>query len=115
MVDSLQFLVMVETEKNRQDVLNILLNQFMEATQMKSNSCDLKGNWIEIWENQDADPILSKNEEEGFLYYRWRVEVTPLKNGVEEAKQVQLARDLDLCFKSAGFRAVVCANFEDKL
>jgi hypothetical protein len=75
----------------------------------------LRGNWIEVWENKDADQELAEGEKEGFLYYRWRIESTPMKENITEAEQVQLARDLQSCFKSAGFKAVVCANFEDQI
>jgi hypothetical protein len=70
---------------------------------------------IEVWENENFDPSLVKDEGEGFLYYRWRVEATPMKADIGEAEQIQLARDLQSCFVAAGGKAVVCANFEDKV
>jgi len=115
MEKNMQFLIMVDTDKSRREVLKLILDRFSDAIQRKSNSCDLRDNWIEVWENSGADPNLSDSYEKGYLYYKWRVEVTPLKRNISETKQVQLARDLLSCFKAEECKAVVCANFEDKV
>ena len=115
MKENLQFLVMVDTDKDRQWILQRILDRFLDAAKKKSNSCDLRGNWLEIWENEGANSELSKDAENGYLYYKWRIEVTPVAFSVGEDKQVQLAKELASYLKEAGCRVVVCANFEDKL
>ncbi len=114
MEEGLLFLIMVDADRDRQAVLKLILDQFPDAIRRKANSCDLRGNWIEVWENEGADANLAVGEK-GYLYFKWRVEVTPLNKSITEIEQVELARALLSCFQSAGCKAVVCADFEDKV
>lgn len=113
--DDLPFLVMVDGAKSRAELMRFVVDSFPEALRRKSNSCDLRGNWLEIWANENADDALSADPETGYLEYRWRVEVTPLSPGITEAEQIELARALRDHLRAAGCKAVVCASFEDKL
>jgi hypothetical protein len=114
MEETLQFLVMVDSRLDDSGLLALVMEQFPDAVRRKRHSCDVHGNWLEIWENESADAALIGGED-GFLHYAWRVEVTPLTDDLDEDHQVKLARDLRTCFERAGARAVVCANFEDRV
>jgi hypothetical protein len=117
LTSTLQILVMVQVSADvgDGDLLALVLRRFPGAARVKSNSCDVRGNWLEIWHNEDADQSLADDTEDGYLYYRWRVEVTPLDARLDEDHQVALARALRDCFAEAGARAVVCASFEDRV
>ena len=112
--DTLQFLVMLDGDAPRNVILDSILRSFPDAAPRKENSCDLRGNWIEIWANEDANEDLVDDPQTGYLHYPWRVEVTPM-DPVSEEEQVQLARDLVACFQQIGIGPVVCANFEDRV
>lgn len=113
-METLQFLVMVDSDQDDRALLAMILSRFPDAVGRKENSCDLRGNWIEIWANEDADPGLMTGAD-GYLYYPWRVEATPIEDGVGEEQQIELARELVRCFGSTGAPPVVCANFEDRV
>ena len=115
MEETLQFVIMVQSEEGRESLLTVLLSSFGEATRRKANSCDLRENWIEIWENDDADAVLANQPDTGYLHFRWRLESTPMKQEVTESAQIQLAKDIVSCLEAHGCRCVVCANFEDLL
>ncbi len=115
MVDTLQFLVMVETPMNRAELVKVLLCSIHGAVQRKANSCELRDNWIEIWKNEAAEPNLVSNTKDGYLHYRWRVESTPMKPTIDELEQVQLAKKIVACFEAKDCRCVICANFEHLL
>jgi hypothetical protein len=91
------------------------LTGFTDAFRQKDNSCDVDGNWLEVWPNDDTDARLASDAEDGYLYFRWRVEVTPIDAHLDENHQVKLARNLKSQFENMGAAAVICANFEDRL
>jgi hypothetical protein len=115
MSGTLQFVVMVDGEVGEAALLQSVLGRFPDATRLKAHSCDVRGNWLEIWHNDDADPELARGDEDGYLHYRWRVELTPMSDTLDEDHQVELARALIAVFREAGGRSVVLANFEDRV
>jgi hypothetical protein len=112
--ETLQFLVMVDGNMDRAALLAAIQRTFPDAVRRKENSCDLRGNWIEIWANESADATLAGGPD-GYLYYQWRVEANPTDDSVDEDHQVELARALVRCFEELGARPVVAANFEDRV
>lgn len=112
MSEGLQFIVMVDGDMSEGALLQSVCDAFPDAVRLKAHSCDVRGNWLEIWHNEDADPGLARADDDGHLYYRWRVELTPTTESVDEDHQVALARALIATFESLGGRAVVLANFE---
>ena len=111
----LQFLVMLDLQLSRSEVLDVVLASFPDAVYRKANSCDLRGNWLEVWANEDADSRLASDEDDGFLYYRWRVEATPSRKGLREDEQIEFAWELRSKFEEWGGRAIVCAAFEGRI
>ena len=114
-MDENQFLVMVDAATERSQLVEDLSTSFPDMERRKANSGHIRGNWLEVWANDDADENQAADPVDGFLYFRWRVELTPLDATTAEDHQVQLARELLKHFQSVGARAVVCANFEDRL
>jgi hypothetical protein len=112
---TLQFLLMVDADLDRAGLLAVVRGRFPDAVPGKENSCDVHGNWLEIWPNEGADPALATTDEDAYLYYRWRVELTPLDGEGDEDHQVALARELLAAFTAAGARAEVLSSFEDRV
>ena len=115
MNETLQFLVMVDGECSREEITDRLVEEFPEAIRLKENSCDLRENWIEVWYNEDYDRISAQDDEDGYLYFRYRVEVTPLGERVKEVDQIDLAKAIVAAIRKKGLTAVICANFENRL
>jgi hypothetical protein len=115
MSGTLQFIIMVDGDIGEAELLRSVLDRFPDAVRLKAHSCDVGGNWLEIWHNDDADVDLARTDEDGFLYYRWRVELTPMTDDLNEDHQVELARGLLAAFEAVGGRSVVLANFEDRV
>ena len=114
-MDDVQFIVMVDSAAERSHLVSDLASDFPELEQRKAHSGRLRGNWLEVYANDDADPAAAADPDNGFLHFRWRVEVTPLDSSVDENHQIRLARDLLAHFRSAEATAEVLANFEDRL
>ncbi len=112
-METLEFLVMVDGDVERSELVAAIRDRFPDALPRKENSVDLRDNWLEVWENESADADLTSGSD-GYLYYPWRVEVTPTGT-VNEERQIQLARELVAAFAALGTKPVVCANFEDRV
>ncbi|GAA4602548.1 hypothetical protein BJY16_004286 [Actinoplanes octamycinicus] len=111
----LQFLIMVDSENDRAQLMQDLLRSFPEAEAHKAHSCRLRGNWLELLPNEDADRNLATDPADGYLHFAWELNVTPYRSDLDEDHQIVLARDLQRHFLTAGAKAVVGANFEDRL
>ncbi|BBH70841.1 hypothetical protein ACTI_75260 [Actinoplanes sp. OR16] len=115
-MEDVQFIVMVDSsETERSRVVDSLLAGFPGARRRKENSCDIRGNWLEVCANDDADEKLAADPSTGYEYFRWRIEVVPLERGSGEEHQITFARDLLRHFGERGARAEVLADFEDRL
>lgn len=110
-----QFLVMVDGPVGEEELFTILRNGLPDAEGYCRCSIQSRGSLLEINPNEGADSTLSTTDEEGYLYYRWRVEATPANSNISEDHQVDLARDVVRAMNEAGLRAVVCAAFEDRV
>lgn len=114
MVETLQFLIMVDSALGRAQLLDLVLIRFPDAVRVRDNSCDLRANWVEVWGNEDADRVRSLGPD-GHSWYAWRVEATPMHGRVTEEEQIALARKLRDVFVDAGGRATVCADYGAKV
>jgi hypothetical protein len=52
--------------------------------------------------DKDAHSGLVLTDDDGYLYYRWRVELAPTTGSVDEGHQVALARSLTAPFEDVG-------------
>ncbi|MBB4935067.1 hypothetical protein F4561_005961 [Lipingzhangella halophila] len=111
----LEFIVMVDGGGTESEVLRAITERVPDATGVREDACQIRGNQAEVWRNEDADPSLAGDDEEGYLYYPWRVEVTPESDDVDEDAQVALAGELLGAFRAPSWRAVLAATFEDRV
>jgi len=115
MTYELQFLIMVDTSLALDDLVARLIEKLEGARKVRPRSFDWRDNWISVWPNDDHDPTATSDPEEGFLHYRYLVEVSPLAKNAPVEHQVSLAKELERVFESLGASAVVCADFEELL
>jgi hypothetical protein len=84
------------------------------ATPASSRSLTWSGNRIEASENEDHDPQLVDDPEDGFLAYALRLIVWPFEASTID-HQVGVARALLSKVREYGAMAEVCADFEERL
>ncbi len=104
-----QFLVMVDAAISLNELLNRMarLDGFVRRTR---RSFDWQRNWIQVAQNEDHDAVRTR-EEDGFLFFKFRVEVSPLGD-VSVEDQVACARRLHQSYRAEGYDAEICADFE---
>ncbi|MET7705462.1 hypothetical protein [Micromonospora sp. NPDC005189] len=115
MQTTLQFLIMVDGPLTAAELLDRIRTRLPDAVPYRRDSVDVRGNLLEINPNEDADPQLAATDEDDYLYFRWRVELTPMDNTVDEGHQIGLARELLRAIEGPQARATVCAAFEDRV
>lgn len=111
----LQFLVMVDTEMSLDRLVEEIRANLPGARSVRPRSFDWQHNWIQIWENDDYEPPSTRPEADPFLYFRYRMEVSPTPEDVQLQQQLDVARELKRAVESIGALAVVCADFEELL
>jgi hypothetical protein len=57
---------------------------------------------------------LERDELDEYLYFQYRVESTPLDQGIHEADQIELAKNILAALRERKWKAVLCANFEQQ-
>ncbi|MCF0093931.1 hypothetical protein AB0B97_16320 [Micromonospora sp. NPDC049004] len=115
MQTTLQFLIMVDGPLTAAELLDLIRTRLPDAVPYRRDSVDVRGNLLEINPNEDADPRLAATDEDDYLYFRWRVELTPMDRSVDESHQIALARELLRSIEGPQVRATVCAAFEDRV
>lgn len=109
-----QFLVMVEMPGTAIGLSEKLVRSLEGAVSVRPRSFDWMGNWIQIADNDDYDPAQVDEPRDGFLFYRFRLEVSPMKS-VDVEHQVRVAVALSDALRALGAKTAVCADFEEKL
>ncbi|MCO1598384.1 hypothetical protein M8C17_24870 [Micromonospora sp. RHAY321] len=115
MQTTLQFLIMVDGPLTEAELLDRIRTGLPDAVPYRRDSVDVRGNLLEINPNEGADPQLAATDEDDYLYFRWRVELTPMAGTVDEGHQIALARELLRAIEGPQVRATVCAAFEDRV
>jgi len=112
----LRFLLILDSPHEDEDeVMTWLVTALPEAEREKENSCRLRLNYVEVWPNSDADPEAARSKRDGYLFYRYRIEVSPILGEVAKGGQINLAREVLGYARGERWRWVVCANFEDEV
>ncbi|WBB66522.1 hypothetical protein [Micromonospora sp. WMMD812] len=112
---TLQFLIMVDGPLEATELLDLIRARLPEAVPYRRDSVDVRGNLLEINPNEGADPRLAATDGDDYLYFRWRVELTPTDRTVDEAHQIALTRELLRAIEGPQVQATVCAAFEDRV
>ncbi|MET0418477.1 MAG: hypothetical protein ABW022_20890 [Actinoplanes sp.] len=115
MSPTLQFLIMVDGPLTAAELLDRIRTRLPDAVPYRRGSVDVRGNLLEINPNEAADPRLAATDEDDYLYFRWRVELTPMDKAIDEGHQIALARELLRAMDGPQVRATVCAAFEDRV
>ncbi len=114
MDETLQFIVMVDSQLYIPQIVEGLLELLEGSERRKANSLDVAGNWIEIWSNDDADESLA-NGPNRHWNFRFRLESTPLTETISEDHQVETAKSICDGLQQLDCDVVLCANFEARL
>ena len=110
-----QFLIMVNCNFDLGEFLNRLKEEWQDVKWVKRSSFDIANNWIQISKNDDYDPSRVLDPEDGFLHYRYRLEVSPITENPSVIEQIKLARMLKTRLEDIGCLAIICADFEELL
>lgn len=110
----LPFIVMVDSPGDAESLVAFLHAQFSDARPTTQYSLEYHDEWIEVRPNDMADDVLRANPDDGYQYYPFRVEVSPIRT-VDISEQVQFAKRLDTLLNMRPYRAVVVADFEELL
>ena len=105
-----QFLVMLDGAADIDAVSSIVQSNVPGAKRRSHRSLLVPDGLVQIWLNDDWDARRS-NERDGFLFWRFRLEVSPGKELTDE-ELIGFAGELLLLFRSCGLKATVCAEFE---
>lgn len=115
----LQFLIMVETRIEHEELIASFKEKVGDAGEeispAKFRTFYWSGNCIQVWMNEDYDESLVSDPEDGFLYYRYKIEVFPTDGEKSVERQVNIAKQLKGALESLGCTTVICADFEELL
>ncbi|WP_168200797.1 hypothetical protein [Allokutzneria sp. NRRL B-24872] len=113
-VDELKFLVMVEGASG--DRVVAALQGLDGAESGEYGRIVLRGNHVDVRENDDADPVRAAAGEDDFLYFAWEVQVMPVIGpNVTWESQIALARLIRDGLIAEDLRVEVLASFEDEV
>ena len=109
----LQFLIMVETDIELGLLFSKLIDDLPDSHRESSWSFRWKGNICMILLNEDHD-VNELNGEDGYLYYKFRIELSPIKDCTIE-EQISMAKYLEKYLSSFAEEVAICADFEELL
>jgi len=81
----LQFLIFVNTTLDLEELVASLKGALGGISEESFRTFDWSGNWVQVWPNEDYDESLVSDPEEGYLCYRYRVEVSPIDGNLSDA------------------------------
>jgi hypothetical protein len=110
----LAFVVMIDADAPLPVLTRQLHQAFAAAKGKPGNALDPTGNQVELRRNDHHDPVLAAAPDNGYLFFPYRLEVSPTDT-VSLEHQVGFASALRTAFESLGYRAVICADFEELL
>jgi len=105
---------MIDTEIGLFDFLERLRTELTGARLQRPRSFDWMGNWVQVWENDDYIAKRARPTVDEYLYFRYRMEVTPTEN-IHLDDQLDAALQVKRSVENTGAEAVICADFEDLL
>lgn len=110
-----QFLIMVDAEESIDGLVSTLQHALEVTSKATPRSFYWKDNWVQLSKNSDYDEALMSSDQDGFLYYPFRIEVSPINDEITTAHQVAIAKLLGQSIAQLGYRFEICADFEDLL
>lgn len=110
----LDFKIMVNCEFKRIQLLKLIKKRIAGYKTVFEYSFEYRDNLFRFRFNEDYDPC-KVDEEDGYLYYRYEIEVVSLKDNENIKNQLDLARKFKEHFIEIGCSAEICADFEELL
>lgn len=105
--------VYLDTNLSRSDVVglirSILEGEFENRATIRTSSCV-----IDVEENDQFDNVMRTGAADGFLYYRYFLDVEPVESAGRE-RYVQVVSDLLRGLRDNGCKAVPACDFEEEL
>ena len=106
----LSFLVMVDGEIELQELLETIQLAMPRARPWKRRTLKIDDYWIELRTNEDFDPRGSSDPTQGYLYFRYRLEATPISKKTALKTRHQLAKSLCQGLREAGLKVELCSQ-----
>lgn len=118
MSEELQFLVMANCHLDLPDFMKSLGSglkiELKEEELFRFRSFYYARNWVQVDYNEDYDEELMKTDEDAFLYYKYRIEVSPTEDVTLE-EQIHLTKIFTQVISNIGGEVVIGADFEELL
>jgi hypothetical protein len=106
---------MINTKLSCDEIISHLKEGLSDIKSISFHSFEWLNNWIQVWRNDDFDSARTLDTDEGFLYYPYRIEVSPTAKEITLEHQLVVARSLRATLELLDARVQVCADFEDML
>jgi hypothetical protein len=107
----LQFIIAIDTDF---DTIFSTLQEIYKFNYTKKHEFVIGKNNVEIEENEDFNPDLVDTDD-GYLYYRYNVNVYPIAEDISLLEQIDLSKQMRESFIKKGIKADILAAFEDML
>ncbi|QAA33369.1 1,4-dihydroxy-6-naphthoate synthase [Clostridium manihotivorum] len=107
--DNLYCKIYVDTDKSIQDIINVILSVVSGQVRRKGvYSTNLE---IDIRYNKEYDELERLGVEDGFLYYKYYLEIEPNENAAQKKYILSVSQLLEGLW-GVGYKAVASCDFE---
>lgn len=111
---STSFRIAVNANKNK-IIEKLKLNKDISIIVSEENKLSISHNNVVINRNEDYDEVLSRVDEDAYLYYETNLDFYPKDNIVLIENQIQLAKNILKNLNDAGIPSEIIAEFENLL
>ena len=103
---------MIDTVASLDSVIRYMKKKLLREVPTAHSTFHYRGNQVEIMENEDSDPLLSKNKEDGFLFYAYQIECMPIIY-ISLKEQINIAQEVLMLARNKYKAAELAASFEE--
>jgi len=119
---NLDFIIAVQSESDLNSFLSRLQQEWEDLEKMPFRVFKMSGNRLEVQENYLYDPEKVSDPHQGYIYYRYRIMVTPEDNkqpasegSVALTERIAFAKLLKSRLEEMGCLAKILADFDGLL
>lgn len=105
------FTISINTEKSEEDIFNLILKEVPESIKEVGAHIRLFNNIMKFDLNSDYNPLKISDSQEGYLYYKYFLDVFPVGE-VDLENQKRIITILINLFKKYNFKAELIAEEE---
>ena len=105
------FTISINTEKSEEDIFNLILKEVPESIKEVGAHIRLFNNIMKFDLNSDYNPLKISDSQEGYLYYKYFLDVFPVGE-VDLENQKRIITILINLFKKYNFKAELIADEE---